>query len=349
MPFLPAVLLGLAATSQAPPPVRLIREFTIDASSGVHFGTIVGLDLGPDGSIAAMDESNGVIYRFTPAGRLRDSLGRKGQGPGEFLASAGLAVGPGGEVALADIRTRRLTIWNADGTLRGSSPVRAGMPIALLWRESTPILGILSFGPGVPSQVSFAPAGLGEQTRSAAAIATFPDPVKADFPTAISCGMCRRTLSPDGRLVVSAPDTIYRISQLDPEGKAILTWSRPGVGAGLRTEEEVALLEKRLAAGPGGGRPNPEGRPRPVVPRGDIRFRPRVQGMGFDARGRLLALVSNAGSRSPVLDVFSGDGKFLGTISPAEHLTTLVVRGNRAIGLGETPDGEHQIHVYRIE
>jgi len=47
--------------------------------------------------------------------------------------------------------------------------------------------------------------------------------------------------------------------------------------------------------------------------------------------------------------VFAADGRFLGTVKPAQHLTALVVRGNRAIGLGETPDGEHVIHVYRID
>lgn len=349
MPSISLVLIALAGAAQQPPPLRLVHEFTLGAGSGASFGVITGMDLGSDGSIAAVDNGNGVIYRFTPAGKLRDSLGRKGQGPGEFLASAGLAVGAAGEVALADIRTRRLTVWNPDGKLKGSAPVTGGMPIDLLWRGTTPVIGIMTFAPGVGAEARFGPATLGEQTTLGPAIAVFPDPRKEDFPTAVTCGMCRRALSPDGKLLAAAPDTIYRISELAPDGRAVRSWIRSDVGAGLRTNEEVAALEKRIAAGPGGGRPNPEGRPAPVIPRGDIRFRPRVQGFGIDASGRLLALVSNAGSTSPVVDVFSGDGRYLGTIRPAETLTAFVVRGRRAIGLSETADGEHVIHVYRIE
>ncbi len=349
MPEILLALIALAAASQARPPLKLVREFTLDAATGVSFGVISDIDLGPDGSIAAVDGGNGVIYRFTPAGKLRDSLGHKGQGPGEFLTSAGLAIGPGGEVALADIRTRRLTIWNFDGKLEGSAPVSGGMPIALLWRGAAPVLGVMTFAPGVGPEARFAPVTAGEQAVLGKTIAVFPDPRQEDFPSAVTCGMCRRALSADGTLLAAAPDTIYRISELAPDGRAVRNWIRSDVGAGRRTDEEVATLEKRIAAGPPGARPLPPGVSPPVIPRRDIRFRPRVQGFGIDASGRLLALVSNAGSTSPVVDVFAGDGRFLGTVTPAERLTAFVVRGRRAIGLSESADGEHVIHVYRIE
>jgi hypothetical protein len=349
MPTTYLVALALAAATQARPPLKLVREFTLDSGSGVSFGVIGGMDLGPDGSIVLVDNGNGVIYRFTPAGKLRDSLGHKGQGPGEFLTSAGLAVGPGGEVALADIQTRRLTIWNADGMLKTSVPVTGGMPIALLWNGPAPILGVMTFAPGRGAQARFAPVTIGDQAVLGELIAGFPDPRREDFPTAVTCGMCRRALSPEGKLLAAAPDTIYRISEMSPDGRAVRSWIRSDVGAGRRTDEEAAALEKRIATGTAGARPMPPGVPAPVIPRGDIRFRPRVQGFGLDATGRLLALVSNAGSTSPVVDVFSSDGRYLGTIVPAERLTAFVVRGKRAIGLSESADGEHVIHVYRIE
>ena len=59
--------------------------------------------------------------------------------------------------------------------------------------------------------------------------------------------------------------------------------------------------------------------------------------------------MSNAGSTRPVVDVFAGDGTFLGTVKLAEHLTAFVARGTRVIGLSETADGEHVVHVYRVE
>jgi hypothetical protein len=342
--FLALVALGAAA--QQPP--RVVREFTIDRSSGADFGVIVRLDIGPDGSIVAADDGNGVIYRFTPTGRLRDSLGRKGQGPGEFLLPAGIAVGPGGQLALADLRTRRLTIWGADGKLGGSGQI-GGMPIDVMWRGPDPVVGMMTFEPGSGARATFAESVMGEQIVARKQIAGFPDPRPDQLVTATTCGLCRRFLSPAGTLIVASADTFYRVSELAADGTVMRAWSRTGVGAGLRSDEELAALKAALARGPGGGARNPEG-PRPAVPGSNASpYRWRFQGIGLDSRGRLLALVSNAGSITPVLDVFAGDGAFLGTVKVPEHLRFMVVRGNRIVGLGETADGEHVIHVYRIE
>jgi len=293
-----------------------------------------------------VDGGNGVIYRFTPAGKLRDSLGHKGQGPGEFQVAAGLAIGPAGEVALADIRTRRFTVWEADGTLRGSTQL-SGMPVDLLWRGSSPVAGVMSFGETV--MIRFGPVRLGE-TGIGTPIAAFPDPTRAENATALSCGNCRHQLTPSGSLLVAAPDTFYRVSELDPTGNVARTWRRGDVGAGLRTEEELSALRNRLAAGPAGGRPLPGMEARFRAPNDEaLKFRPRFQGIGMDGKGRLLALVSNAGSTRPVLDVFRGDGRFLGTLVLDRALQALVVQGNRVAALSETADGTPAILVYRIE
>jgi hypothetical protein len=343
----PIFLFAIAPlASQSRPPIRLVLEHRLDEATGMSFGAINRLELGPDGGVVAVDGGNGVIYRFTPAGKLRDSLSHKGQGPGEFLVAAGMGVGPRGEVALADLRNRRLTIWESDGRLRGSTPLN-GMPVDLVWRGADPLVGVVHFADTV--MIRFGPAKLGE-TQIGAEIAAFPDPRIAEYPTAVSCGACRHTLAPSGRLLVAAPDTFYRVSELDATGKVVRIWRRSEVGAGLRTAEELAALRKRLAAGPGGGRPLPGMESRFRTPDDDaLRFRPRFQGIGIDGKGRVLALVSNAGSTQPVLDVFSGDGRFLGTILPDHPLQSLVVRGNRVAALSETSEGTPLILVYRIE
>jgi hypothetical protein len=340
------LLLLLLAVTQARPPIRLVLEHQIDDSSGPSLGAIERFELTADGGVVAVDGANGVIYRFTPAGKLRDSLGHKGQGPGEFLVAAGLGVGPAGEVALVDIRTRRFTIWEPDGKLRGSTPL-AGFPVDLVWRGAEPLVATVHFADTV--MISFGPARLGE-SKPGPATATFPDPPIAQYATAVSCGSCRHTLSPAGNLLVAAPDTFYRVSELDAAGKSLRTWRRVNVGAGLRTKEELAALRKRLMAGPGGGRPLPGMETRFRAPDdAALRFRSRFQGIGMDDKGRLLALVSNAGSSNPVIDVFSGEGRFLGTIEADRSLQAMVVRGNRLAALGETSDGTPALLVYRIE
>src|SRR5258706_14208994 len=98
------LLLAAAPAAQTRPPIRLVLEHQIDDSSGPSLGAIERFELTVDGGVVAVDGANGVIYRFGPDGKLRDSLGHKGQGPGEFLVAAGLGVGPAGEIALVDIR-----------------------------------------------------------------------------------------------------------------------------------------------------------------------------------------------------------------------------------------------------
>jgi len=342
-----SLLLLLAASPVQPrPPFRLVLDYQIDDRSGPSLGVIERFELSPDGGVVLVDGANGVIYRFTPAGKLRDSLGHKGQGPGEFQVVAGLGVGPAGEVAIADIRTRRFTVWEADGRLRGSTTLN-GMPADLVWRGTEPVVGTVQFGETI--MVSFGAVHLGE-TRLGPAIAAFPDPKIAEYVTAVSCGTCRHAQAPSGGLLAAAPDTFYRVSELDATGKAVRVWKRGDVGAGLRTPEELDALRKRLAAGPGGGRPLPGMESRFRAPDNDaLRFRGRFQGIGMDDKGRLLALVSNAGSTSPVVDVFSGDGRFLGSIRPDRELHAMVVRGNRVAALSETADGTPAILVYRIE
>jgi len=340
--FLLLVPAGLAA--QPPrPPLRLVPDQVIADRPGLSLGVIHRIALAPDGGAVAVDGGNGVIYRFTPAGVLKDSLGRRGQGPGEFLLAAGMDVGPGGEVALADLNTRRLTVWNADGSLRGSTQLEA-MPVALAWTGAEPVAGVVSF---VPSPlVRFGPVRLG-QPGIGTELAAFPDPRIAEYPGAVSCGVCRHALTPEGKLLVAAPDTFYRISELGPGGVG-RTWGRRDIGAALRGEEELRDLRNRLRAGPGGRAGTPEGRFR--APDDDaLRFRPRIQGIGMDGQGRLLVLASNAGASQPVVDVFAGSGAFLGTVPLDRPLQSLVVRGNRAVGLGETADGTPAIIVYRIE
>lgn len=306
------LLFLLAAASQAQstdPPIRLVLEHTITASAGVAFGLISGLDLGLDGSVAAIDEVNGRIYRFLPTGRLRDSLSRRGGAPGEFLESAGIAIGPAGELVLADLKSRRLTFWSSDGRLLGSGPIE-GLPVGVFWRGADPVVAAVVFSDSV--SVGFYPVRFGTGQPAGPWIGRFADLPKDKFALAASCASCRHTVAGDGRLIVAAPDTFYRVSEVDPAGGIVRRWSRPDAGA-------------------------------------SVRFRNRFQGIGVDARGRLLALVNNAGSDLPVLDVFDAGGKLLGSVTPGERLRSLVVRGSRAVALGESAAGKPVIHVYRIE
>src|SRR4029078_8170240 len=129
-------------------------------------------------------------------------------------------------------------------TLTGSTQFN-GMPSDLMWRSADPVMGLVTFGS--PIMVNYRTVHLGD-SKLASIVGSFPDPMIADYPTAVSCGYCRHALTPQGQLLVAAPDTFYRVSELDGSGAVVRRRRREGVGAGLRSPEDLAALKQRIAA-----------------------------------------------------------------------------------------------------
>ena len=57
---------------------------------GYAFGPITHLSAGPDGLLYTMHWGEGAIRRWTPDGAPAGSVGREGEGPGEFQRAAGM-------------------------------------------------------------------------------------------------------------------------------------------------------------------------------------------------------------------------------------------------------------------
>lgn len=72
----------------------------------------------PDGRIV-IPQSRAVI-RADPATGDADTLGRLGEGPGEYMQPFRVIILHGG-IALLDGQLSRLTVWNADGTVRSTA------------------------------------------------------------------------------------------------------------------------------------------------------------------------------------------------------------------------------------
>ncbi len=84
-----------------------------DASVGQldYFGQIAEM---PDGRVVIPQYAGPVVVADFRTGAL-DTLGRKGDGPGEYRSPT-LALARHGRPAVLDAMARRLTIWNPDGT-----------------------------------------------------------------------------------------------------------------------------------------------------------------------------------------------------------------------------------------
>jgi hypothetical protein len=162
---------------------------------------------------------------------------------------------------------------------------------------------------------------------------------------ALSCAFCAATVSRAGRPIVTAPDTQYRILELDSTGAIIKTWMRRGVAAIRLSRSESAVKEHRLRYLPDGTRV--PGEPPKMITR-TFKHRFAARGLGLDSQDRIWALVNSAEGRPTSFDLFESSGPFLGRAIVPEHLVGFELRNNHLIGGGETPDGEPVVYLYTL-
>jgi hypothetical protein len=318
-----------------------VLETTLPIGTSVEFGEVNHLDLDPNGTVVVADDMNYRIYRFSTRGELIDSIGRRGRGPGEFESVAGFGVGPQGEIGLADIRVGRVVIFSPNGTPQATYHATVGPLMGLVWRGTHPIVKTTDFRDSVRF---FA---LDIQSGKYEPVTAFAVGETANDATAVSCLYCRDALGPEGDVIVAAADTAYRISTLTRSGNVARLAHRTGVPPAQRSKDELNQLRRALARGPAAARARAEGGSTDQD-MDRFKYHWRVHGLGVDHRGRLLALVQNDGFPHATIDVFGPDNEFIGTIVPGEPLSRLVVREDRALGIGEAKDGTPLVYVYRI-
>ncbi|MEP6832401.1 MAG: hypothetical protein ABJB74_03365 [Gemmatimonas sp.] len=127
-------LFVLSACEQGPLPERtLVLGASINDSTGVATDSLLGnpdgLVIMPSGELVLPDHDKNELRIIShPGFKLLRTIGRKGEGPGEFNAFYDVAVAPDGRLAVSDNLNRRITIFDATGTyvrdivLQGTRP-----------------------------------------------------------------------------------------------------------------------------------------------------------------------------------------------------------------------------------
>lgn len=93
--------------------------FTIGAVDGPDWqslGEIAGVAFDPSGNLYILDRQAAQVVVVSPRGELIRRIGRKGEGPGEFVMPSGLAILADGTVVVFDSARRNFTYLQADGT-----------------------------------------------------------------------------------------------------------------------------------------------------------------------------------------------------------------------------------------
>lgn len=100
-------------------PRHLELDFAIGEMEGEEaymFGDIVAIRPLTDGSVLVLDRQPPVVRHYDADGMHLRDIGGAGEGPGEFLGPADLAVLADGGVTVLDLRGRRIAWFHPDGT-----------------------------------------------------------------------------------------------------------------------------------------------------------------------------------------------------------------------------------------
>ena len=120
-----ALVLSSSATEAqtAPPVVSLTRP---DVRLEMEFSAVSGVRELPDGQVLVSDGIEETLLRIDPRTGRTDTLGRTGQGPGEYRGPDALHPLPGGGTLLVDLGNGRLNFLGADGGYRESASITQG-------------------------------------------------------------------------------------------------------------------------------------------------------------------------------------------------------------------------------
>jgi hypothetical protein len=107
---------------------QLVAEWsigTVEGDTPYSFGQISEVAIGPANDVFVYDRQPHSLRQYDSAGTFVRSIGREGQGPGEFSGSNGLRVHEDGRIALWDVGNRVL-FFGSEGEPIVGTPVPGG-------------------------------------------------------------------------------------------------------------------------------------------------------------------------------------------------------------------------------
>lgn len=151
--------------------LSVVDTIRLESDAETFVARISGVAFGKDSMFYVSDVSQGNVKKYGPRGELLQTIGRKGEGPGEFLLPRQIQVDRFGRLLVVDNGASRLSVFNSDGSfskvvsLAGLSPV---MGFVALDNDQ---YAFTAFAPGDSVNVLFVTDTLGRIQRSLLPIA----------------------------------------------------------------------------------------------------------------------------------------------------------------------------------
>lgn len=231
-----------------------------DEDDDLFFGLVPAAVPAPDGGVYVLDAQLSTVYHLDATGELVGTLGREGEGPGEFRFAGTLVPLPDGTLGVVQRFPGRIVKLRPDGTPAGvvlpGDPATGGRD--MLTAAAAVDGGLVLSGAhmtrrddgrlrrnfislyGADGAVVVEYAGKDDDFDFAARSFREAD---LDFP-----GEDRWLALPDGRVAVALARDDYAVTVFSPDGAPALVFGRPAA-APLRDAADLDRLRARWEAG----------------------------------------------------------------------------------------------------
>jgi len=349
--------------------VRTIGEMESDDDAVIFF---MPSDIAFDGqgNVYVLDTGNHRIQKFDPDGRYLTTIGREGQGPGEFQYPQALTIDSEGYLYVSDSGNRKIHVLKSDGFEHKTIQMTDQNPGTIRIDGSGRMVmggggGMMLIGPGGMDENQELGKLLSVLGPEGEIVQEFGD--KLDYKDFLMNRMGNSfhfALDKDGYAYV-AFDYQNRIDKYSPEGK--LLWraereldfevtspkkksGRMEVGEGLR---EIRMPQmNRCASGitvDGKGRVWVAGLNRQINEDEQVQTEVNVMMDGGGRRSMTMKPVGNTDIRKTDafrLEVYSPDGELLGKLQLDHFVDDLLVSGDRIYVLDRMRGSQY--HEYKI-
>jgi hypothetical protein len=355
---------------------ELLEEMRIGSLEGsVHetFGKLSDAAVGPSGETVVVDQQGPTVRLFDFGGRYVRYLGRRGQGPGEYLYVAGVRFTRSGRIAIWDPGNGRITVYREDGTVVRTIRVASSLMSAVghTFQVDTAgdfyVRGIRSHGGGVITQYTWI-----EVDSSGEFVDSIPippeDPASRPFTVLTSGGPLEpftvktaSTLSPYGYEVVGR-NSRYTLYRALPDGRTLEiahTAREVRLGAAERRQWQTLMDYFHSLDKPGAEpfSPIPSEKPffRSLWADQDGRiWVQRYASAVHEPRPRETQQESEGPPplewvEPPVWDVFDERGQFLGTVTLPAKAQLVAAQGLNVWAIAHGTFGESYLVRYRVK
>jgi hypothetical protein len=201
--------------------LALEEDLTIGTASGAEeymFIRLRGLTVDDQGLIITLDQRKPRIDVFGNDGQHLRSIGRRGQGPGEFQAPFFVALAPAGEMLVGEMN--RLTFFDREGLFLRSQDNSVGPLAFVKYLASGDAVGTRMVMDEEKPRYEVALCGPDLKPKQALAFSPMPDP-STKF--RLFASVVRWDIANGREIVCASGEGDYRLSVFDSEGRLVRT------------------------------------------------------------------------------------------------------------------------------